>query len=66
MNKDDFKRDDMRKRQNFFYQSLNLSRVVYTPTCQSKRVSINQLHSTLPINDKQKQMIHEASQPIRL
>jgi len=54
-------RKDMRKSENFFYQTINQSEVAFTPTVSSAKISINQLYATMPLNEKQKSMVNRAS-----
>ena len=49
-----FKRDDMRKRQNFFYQTLKNQDHSFIPTCQN--ISANLLHATCPLSKKFKKV----------
>jgi hypothetical protein len=56
-----FHNADLRKRENYFYQSINSSSVAYIPTVSHERPSVNQLHSTIPLNEKQKSLINQAS-----
>ena len=43
----------LQKRQNFFYQSLNNASTVFSPTNTSS-ISVNQLHATMVLSEKQK------------
>ena len=53
------KREDHRKRNNFFYSTLNNSNVRYEST--QRAPSNNNLFITAPIGGKIKQFVHDAS-----
>ena len=57
------KRQDLRKRNNYFYQALNNSAVTYNPTVE--RPSVNQLYATMPLNEKQKEYVKVAAKHLK-
>ena len=54
-------REDMRKIQKFYCQTLNNSEVAFTPTGCGSGMGFNQLHATMPMNEQQKEMVNRHS-----